>query len=168
MGKPRERQLIRDYIADRYPNSNVIFNCPLGPVPELLVATWGARKALRVGRGLRPEVDALVIEPGMLHLIEAKIIKWVDGISKLPVYRALVPTTPELEPYRDYKIHLILCTPWANEPIVEAAKRLWVDIDIFTTPEVDEYVGEMGKYWTGDYRKAREERNRARSLLGLE
>jgi len=168
MGKPRERALIREYIAQRYPRSHVIFDCALGPVPEVLIAAWGARKALRVGRGLRPVVDALVITDGSLVLVEAKIIRWLDGISKLPVYSGLVPTTPELAEYRDRPRRMILCTPWAGESVLAAAAGVGVEVEEFSTPEVDDYVRELDKYWSREYQAARADKKRARELLGLE
>lgn len=168
MGKPREREMIRAYIAQRYPDQHVIFGCPLGPVPEVLTVAWGARKALRVGRGLRPEVDALVIQNRSLIMVEAKVVKWMDGLSKLPVYKGLVPTTPELEEYRGYPVRMILCTPWANESIRASAEGVGVEIDEFSTPEVDAYIEEMGKYWSREYQAARQEKKRAREILGLE
>ena len=168
MAKQRERKLIQDYILARYPGRRVIFGCPLGPVPERLIATWGPQKALRVGRGLRPEVDALVFEDSTLILVEAKIVKWMDGVSKLPVYKGLVPTTPELQQYRDWPVYMVLCIPWLTESIMASARSVGVSVDEFTTPDLELYVQELHKYWTSEYRIAREEKRRARELLGLE
>ncbi|MBU2060205.1 MAG: hypothetical protein KKB38_21040 [Gammaproteobacteria bacterium] len=168
MGKPRERDLIRHYVVARYPERRVILGCPLGPVPERLIATWGARKALRVGRGLRPEVDALIFEDSKLVLIEAKILKWLDGLAKLTLYKSLIPSTPELQEYRDWPVEMVLCTPWSMESIEEAARASGIRIDVFITTDIQEYVEELGKYWTSDYKARREERKRAREALGLD
>lgn len=168
MSVQREKRLIAEYIAERFPKDRVIFGCPLGPVPERLIATMGFRKAMRVARGLRPVVDALVIRDHHLILVEAKILKWLDGISKLPVYRGLVPSTPELEEFKEYSTEMILCTPWISETIDAASEVVNVKIDIFCPGWIQDYLDELGKYWTKDYQKARAEKMRLREVFGLE
>lgn len=168
MGQQRERRLIAEYIAERFPQERVILGCPLGQAPERLIATLGERKALRVARGLRPEVDALVIKDHQLIMVEAKIQRWVDGIAKLPLYKSLVPTTPELEPYRNYEIEMRLCFPWHSDTIEIAARNLGVILDVYHQPWIDEYLEELGKYWSGEYISAREEKKRMREIFNLE
>lgn len=167
-GKPRERQLIRDYIAAKFPDRRVIFGAPLGPVPERLIATFGKAKALKIGRGLRPEVDALVFEDSTLIFVEAKIKNWLDGISKLPIYAKMTDDTPELQEYINWRRRMILCIPYPNESVESAARAAGVEVDDFTTPEVDVYLQELEKYWTPEWRKAQEDKKRARELLGLD
>lgn len=168
MGQQREGRLIAEYIAEKYPGDRVIFGCPLGPVPEKMIATLGPRKALRMARGLRPEVDALVIRDHQLVLVEAKIQRWVDGIAKLPVYRSLIPTTPELEQYRDYEVEMRLCFPWSSETIEEAARAAGVILDVYHKPWLEDYINELSKYWSADYRAKRAEKKRLREILGVE
>ena len=168
MGQQRERRLIAEYIVDRFPKARVIYGCPLGPVPQRLIATLGPRKALRMARGLRPEVDALVVQDRRLVLVEAKIQRWIDGIAKLPVYKSLVPTTEELKQYQGYDMEMRLCFPWYSETIEEAAKNLGVVLDVFHKPWIDEYLTELGKYWSDEYIAGRAEKKRMREIFGLE
>lgn len=168
MSRQVERALIRDYILEKYPDKRVIFGCPLGPAPEKLIATWGAAKALRVARGLRPEVDAVVFEDHTLVLVEAKVTAWMDGLSKLPVYSGLVDTTPELVEYVSWERRMVLCLPYPNESVYESAKVLGVVVDSFTTPEVDEAIRDREKYWTPEWKHRQAEVKRVRALLGLE
>lgn len=168
MGQQREGRLIAEYIAEKFAKDRVIFGCPLGPVPEKMIATLGPRKALRMARGLRPEVDALVIRDHQLILVEAKIQRWVDGIAKLPLYKSLIPTTPELQEYKDYEAEMRLCFPWASETIEEAARNAGVVLDVYHQPWVDDYLTELGKYWSSEYKTARAEKRRMREIFGLE
>lgn len=168
MGKQRERQYIVDYVMARYPDKRVIYSCPLGQVPETLIATFGRVKALKVGRGLRPEVDALVFDDHTLIFIEAKIKNWLDGIAKLPVYAGMTEDTPELEEFRTWRRRMVLCLPFNSESVQSAARAAGVEIDEFTTPAVEDYLVELEKYWTPEYRKTREERLRTLNLLGLD
>lgn len=168
MGKPRERQFIVDYITARFPNKRVIFGCPLGPVPEKLIATWGRAKALKVARGLRPEVDALVFDDQTLIFVEAKIREWLDGISKLPVYAKMTDDTPELQEVRERKRRMVLAIPYTSETMESAARAAGVEVDVFTTPDVENYLRETEKYWTPEWKHAQAERKRLLQLLGLE
>lgn len=164
----RERRLVAEYVVERFPKSRVIFDCPLGPVPEKMVATLGYRKALRLARGLRPMVDALVIQDHEVILIEAKILKWLDGMAKLPIYRGLVKSTPELQEYKNYSSSMVLCTPWISETIEAAAGIQEVKVDIFCPEWINDYLTELGKYWSRDYQKARAEKKRLREIFGVE
>jgi hypothetical protein len=168
MGQQRERRLIAEYCVEKFPRASVIYGCPLGPVPQKMIATLGPRKALRMARGLRPEVDALVVQDRRLIMVEAKILRWIDGIAKLPVYKSLVPTTEELKQYQGYDVEMRLCFPWPAENIEEAARNAGVVLDVFHPPWIDEYMTELGKYWTGEYLAAREEKRRMREIFGLE
>lgn len=168
MGQQRERRLIGEYIAAKFPRARVIYGCRLGPAPEKLVATLGPRKALRLARGMRPEVDAIVIQDRRLIMVEAKIVKWIDGIAKLPLYKSLVATTPELEAYQGYDIEMRLCYPWYSETIEAAANNLGVILDIYHQPWIDEYLTELGKYWSGEYIAKRAEVKRMREIFNLE
>lgn len=168
MGQQRERRLIAEYIAEKFPKARVIFGCRLGPAPEKLIATLGPRKALRVARGMRPEVDAIVIQDHKLIMVEAKILKWIDGIAKLPLYKNLVATTPELEAFQGFDIEMRLCFPWFSETIEAAANSLGVILDIYHQPWIDEYLTELGKYWSAEYITARAEKQRMRQVFNLE
>ena len=81
-----EPRWVSEYVATHYARHKVRLRVPLGPVPEYLKKAHGTPKAIRIYRPWRPEVDCLVIMPGALVLIEAKIFKYMDGLSKLPVY----------------------------------------------------------------------------------
>ena len=168
MGVQRERRLIAENAMERFPRARLIFNCALGPVPETLIARLGPRKALRMARGLRPAVDLVVIKDRRLILVEGKILRWLDGIAKLPVYKGLVPKTEELGEYRGYDIEMRLYSPWTSEAIEEAARGVGVIVDVFHQPWIDDYLAELGKYWTGEYIAAREEKKRMREIFGLE
>ena len=168
MSEQRERLLLAEYIRLKLPNSIVRQNCPLGIVPESLIIEYGRTMALRVARKMRPEVDALVIEPKRLILIEAKVVRWVDGVSKLALYRALIPDTPELEVYKDREIVLRMVTPFTQENMLSVAARMGVEIVEFTTPAISEYLRTvLPRYGTSEYKQQRAAILRQREILGV-
>ena len=155
------------YIKEYYPDAEVRLRCPLGPIPKQLVELYGPAKAARVYRPSRPEVDALVILPGALLLIEAKIFKYMDGLSKLPVYAALVPKTPELQVFSDRPVlmHLLIPTeiPWVKA----AAPELGVEVYTAAPDWLMTIWEERDKYWTPDARKRRADRKALLKRLGF-
>jgi len=169
MIQQRERSLLSEYIRLKLQGLQVKQNCPLGIVPESLIIEYGRTQALRVARKMRPEVDALVIYPDKLVLIEAKVTRWVDGLAHLVVYKALVPDTPELEPYAKRPVIMRMVIPFTQENMRSVAQRMGVEIVEFTTPEVDEYLNkELPKYSTQEYKRRRAEVLRQRAILGVE
>lgn len=168
MIQQRERLLLSRYLEKLAPTAIVKQNCPLGIVPESLIIEYGRTQALRVARKMRPEVDALVIEPKQLILIEAKVVRWVDGVSKLALYRALVPDTPELEPYKDRPVNLRLVIPFTQENMLSVARRMGIEVVEFTVPEITEYLTKvLPKYGTAEYKRSRTELLHTRELLGV-
>ena len=169
MIQQRERLLLSEYIRLHLQGMIVRQNCPLGLVPESLVADFGPRAALRIARKMRPEVDALVIAPDKLILIEAKVIRWVDGLAKLPLYKALILDTPELVQYKDRPVVMRLIMPYVQENMLSVAARMGVEVVEFTTPEIDHYVQvEIPKYSTAEYKRNRAEVLRQREILGVQ
>lgn len=168
MGQPRERRYIAEYVAKTFPDSPVKLGCPLGPGVRGLVEEYGLPKALTMSRGFRPEVDAVVVLPEKLIVIEAKIFKIVDGISKLPVYASLIPATPELWIHRKLPVEMRLITPWLTAQVQEMARGMGVEVDIYNPPWIKDYVDKMHSYWTAEAREARAAKLKLREILGVE
>jgi hypothetical protein len=169
MGEQRERLLLTRYIEARYRSNKVALNYPLGPVPDSLVFEYGAGKAYKVGRSMRPEIDALVYDEGTLILVEAKIVRWVDGVSKLPLYKALIASTPELQAYVSWRVEMELVIPFKQPTMVSVAHSMGVKIVEFSVPEIDKYVSETLPYYqTAEYRQKRRSLVETRKSLGLE
>jgi len=157
-----------DYITTRYPDGEHRLRCPLGPIPKSLVKEYGLRKAIRVHRPWRPEVDALVILPGTLVLVEAKVFKYMDGVSKLPVYASLVPETPELRRHRDKPVRMELLVPATIDWLETAAAKLGVQIVTWAPDYIKKAWEERDKYWTPPYILKRERRKEILRRLGFD
>lgn len=154
------------YCAKHYSHEIVKLRCPLGPIPEELKKLHGEAKAIKVYRPWRPEVDACVILPGAIRLIEAKIQKFMDGLSKLPVYASLVPVTPELKAWKDLPVEMILLLPSRVGWVMTAAAKMDVAVHIEAPEFILKAWAERDKYWTKPYLKKREERKKKLRELG--
>ena len=154
------------FCAKHYPKDIVKLRCPLGPIPEELRKLYGNAKALKVYRPSRPEVDACVIMPGGIRLIEAKVQKFMDGLSKLPVYKSLVPVTPELQPWKDLHVDMLLLIPRQVSWVKTAAARLDVKVLTEAPDFILKYWEERDKYWTKPYVEKRLARKKKLEELG--
>ena len=155
------------YIKETYPDAEVRMRCPLGRIPAELKALHGPAKAAKVHRPWRPEVDALVILPGALVLIEAKIQKYMDGLAKLPIYKALVPHTAELDVFSDRPVLMHLLLPVKIPWIMDIAKDVGVEVYTLAPDWVLQIWEERDKYWLPEARLKREERKALLEKLGF-
>lgn len=166
--KQVEVRMVSEYCLLTYSQFPTIFDCPLGAVPETLMAEEGYAKALSMTRQFRPRVDAIVILPRYLLLIESKVWQIMNGLGKLPLYKSLVPITPELKDFRDYEVLMELVVGWTNTNLERMAGEVGVKVKLFCPSWLEEVVSSMHKYWTPEYRHKRSEKLRMRELLGLE
>ena len=100
-------------------------------------------------------------------LIEGKIIKVMDGFSKLPVYGALAKITPDLNKYNMKELHLVLVTPKSPTWALSVAPNFNVEIVIYKPKWLKEYYNRREHYWTAEGRYEREKRKVAMKELGL-
>lgn len=163
-----ESRLISEYLALKFPGMRVALSHPLGP--EITTGSNGlsARQRLQVSRPWRPEVDAIVWFPTSILLIEAKITEYLRGLGKLPLYKALVPVTPELAAWRDLDVRIRLVVPRSRpwlQPMIDA---VGAEVDLFEPEWMREVYDYRDQYWTAEYRRRRQEILDARARAGVE
>lgn len=155
-----------EYCLKFYPDLPVRYRVPLGPIPREMIDKYGLSKAIRMYRPFRPEVDALVIAPDKLILVEAKVHRVMDGISKLPVYRDLVPLTPELAPYKTYPVEMQLLVVKKWEPWTSLCEKYGIRMVDWAPTWVQEYFVRRDLYWTKEQVELRERRKEVLKRLG--
>jgi hypothetical protein len=163
-----ESRYVSEFVEEMYPDKLKKIRVPLGPLTAEDIATYGLEAAARRMRAWRPEVDAIVItETGMI-LIEGKIIKVMDGFSKLPVYGALAKITPDLDKYNKNPIRLMLVTPKPPTWALSVAPNFDVEIEIYRPDWLKDYYTRQERYWTPEGRLDREKRKAAMREIGLD
>lgn len=165
--KEVEPRWVSEYCSKFYPDKVVRYRVPLGPIPEELVRLYGLEKAIRMYRPWRPEADALVIDKDRLILIEAKVHKIMDGLSKLPMYKSLIQHTPELAPFKHLPIEMQLLVVKAIEPWITLAKEYGVKLIEWAPTWVQEYFLQRDLYWTRESVELRERRKEILKRLGF-
>lgn len=162
-----ESKFVSEYIESAYPDTLKKIRVPLGPLETEDIALYGLEKAARRMRPWRPEVDAIVITDKEMILIEGKIIKVMDGFSKLPVYGALARESPDLDKYNKKEIRLVLVTPKPPTWALSIAPDFHVEIEIYKPEWLQDYYNRREVYWTAEGRYKREKRKVAMKELGF-
>lgn len=156
-----EKRLTAEWMRDHYPDGGYWLNFPLGQVPPGTEGTGSSYTARR-------RVDALAVVGREIRLIEFKVWKPLDGVDKLPTYKALVPTTPELTPYKGYDVKMQLVTPRPTPPLFESAVAVGIEVIVVQGGWIDEAVKHIEWLWTAEGRQAMADRAKMREILGLE
>jgi hypothetical protein len=160
--------MISEYMFQRYSTAQYTLCVPLGSIPEELQERVGVARAMGMLRPYRPEVDAVVVLPKALILVEAKVWNIINGLAKLPMYKSLVRVTPELQDYKDRKVLMQLVVGWTNPNVEHMAKDAGVEVVVFCPPWLSKIVDDMQKYWTKEYRSEREQKLSMREYLGVD
>ncbi len=149
-----------EWLAQHFPDGGYWTNFPLGAVPPELQGTGASYS-------LRRRVDGLAVTKTELTLIEAKVWKPMDGVDKLPVYKQLVPLTPELMFYHNLPIKMILVCPRATSTVMESAKISGIEVQTYSAPWLTEVLNYIDYLYTTAGRTAMAERAQQRKWLGL-
>lgn len=165
--KQIETKMIADYLLTNYAEFPYILNVPLGTLNQELEREVGYTKAQKMLRPYRPAVDGIVVLPRYILLVEAKVWNVINGLSKLPFYKSLVPITPELQQYMPRDVIMQLVVGWSNPNLERMAHDADIQLKIFCPDYVKQAVDDMHKYWTSEYRRVREERLKMREYFGI-
>jgi len=142
--KQRERRYIPEYVSEKYPQRVAVFyNAAVGPAPEALYAMH-PEIPLEHFRRWRFWIDAVVIMHDRMVLLEGKIRKPAEGLGQLLLYKALLPQTPELSPYANLPVEMVLVTPRPDPRVIGVAASLGVKVDIWTKDWVQDYLRSVG------------------------
>jgi len=106
--QPREMQMLSEWLRKVFPKSVKMTRVRLGsPKPAEPKAYMSPEELAMIG-AWRRWADALIIEEDRVILVEAAIRPEPGDISKLELYRMLLPATPELAEHKAKKIDLVL------------------------------------------------------------
>ena len=101
-------------------------------------------------------------------LVEGKVQKFVDGVSKLTTYQDLIDITPELQRHKDKPVEKVLIAPYAPETVQYAADKAGVRIETYLPPWLKAYLASLQEYWSAAGRERRAEIFALREQFGLE
>ena len=106
-----ETMYVSEILNTFYPGAIKISPVRLGKLPESPPGVTWTEEERRMLMTSQRWADAVAIEDGTLHLIEAKLLpsRFPEGESKLRFYRTLVPNTESL---KEYPWNTLVCELW--------------------------------------------------------
>ena len=131
MTEQRERRMIVDYVRTKYPDATVYYNFKVGGAPSSLEKNTSVIENPNIALPWARYVDALVITPTELLLIEAKLPAKPEAVAQLMLYRQLLPKTPQLSGYLNLPVRLRIVTARPDPQLVEFAAQQGIEVEIF-------------------------------------
>lgn len=115
--------MVTEFLSRMYPNDRWITRVKLGAMSESEFNEELSPEELRAIGVWRRWADAVVIKEGELHLIEVAIRSDPGDISKLLLYKMLIPVTPELRRFKHLPIVPILVYAIEDPATITLARR---------------------------------------------
>lgn len=139
-----ERRYVLEYVLNRFPNRLWAgFNVRLGPPPEVMRKMYPDVPPSHF-KVWQPWVDAIVVTPQYLYVIEAKIRNPRMAIGQLLDYAERVPYTPELARWLPREIIKLLVIPFRDPMIVDLCRKYGIQVDVYRPQWVIDYMREVG------------------------
>jgi hypothetical protein len=139
----RERRMLAEWLADRYPDAEVWQQVKLGAYQSAFGNENLTQSEQRYVGVFRRYADALVFTPSKLILIEASIPPKPGYISQLKLYHSLVPLTPELGNYRQLPIEMVYLVAFEDPVVTALARREGILVEVFRPQWVSDYIAEL-------------------------
>lgn len=119
-----ETMYVQEVLNIFYPDTIKMSPVRLGTLPEPIGGEdWSPEERAMLTTRMR-WADGIAIEPGVIHLIEAKLLpgRYPEGLTKLEIYRLLIPYTETLIPHLPAKVESELWTP-LEDPLTRQLAR---------------------------------------------
>lgn len=135
-----ETRLLSEWLAVRYSDRRVMQRVRVGSDHPALEIPGLSASELRLVANWRRWADAIVIDNGVLVVVESTVLPKPGKISQLDLYIRLVPATPELAEYHDWPVRGILLMA-VEDPIMRAlASERGYTVELYHPPWVDGYL----------------------------
>jgi len=148
--QPREMQMVAEYIAKFYPQYTSRTRVRLGQIHPSLHPELFEDKDVALLGVWRRWADAIVITKQKIILIEGAILADAGDISKLVLYKTLIPHTPELAEYKNLDIEMQLVYSIEDPMVVLLARETGIKAIFFQPDWIAEYI----KTLTGSKQRA--------------
>jgi len=139
--------LIAEWCAMRYPVGAWTVNVRVGPLPEWVEKLTVMPRFRRVARVMLAEVDAIVLLPEEVHIIEAMVRDEPGKVTELKIAKDLFLRDPTFKEHWKKRIRLILLTPIYNPFLKSVCEREGIEY-VFYRPEwILPYLGSLPIRW---------------------
>jgi len=139
----RDRRYVVEYIEEYYPGKRVFYNLRMGPPPIAVAQAYPGLDVDRYARVWKKTCDAVVVTDKDLILIEGELRRPSMGLGELLIYRDLISTTPELQPYLDRRIRTVLLCPMIDPTLSLQLQQRNIELVIFRPKWAEDYLREV-------------------------
>ena len=123
MTQQQEKRLLNAWLWNFHRTSPQWKRVRLGPVPN---PEWAKMYSV-----LLRWADAVFIDDGKIHIVEAKISPDFGAIGQLLGYRQQIQGTPEFEQYKNYPVVLILLSQFPDLGVTELASKYGIEHEVW-------------------------------------
>ena len=139
-----ERRYIQEFIEEYFKKKQWFrLNMRVGPIKEELLRRFPTMPPSMFKTSLLT-ADAVVVQEGVLYIVEAKIYQPITGLGELLIYRDSISETEELRPYWKLRKHMILVKPFESLNLDRKIQRYGVEVIIYHPLWVLEYAKRRG------------------------
>ena len=139
----RDRRYVVEYCEEAFPHARLFFNLRMGPPPIAVAEAYPGLDVDRYARVWKKTCDAVAVTDDELVLIEGELRRPTEGLGELLVYRDLIATTPELQPYLNRRIRTVLLCPVVDPTITLQLKEHNIEMVLFRPRWVEDYLREV-------------------------
>ena len=138
--RPAESRLLAEWLATRWSDRRTITRVRVGKVHPSLVQPDMSEAEIAAAGVWRRWVDAVIIDPPTIRLVEASIAPNPGKVSQLELYVRLWPLTPEYSEYRDWPVVGLLVSAVEDGMVRTLAVERGLMYEVYTPPWVHEYL----------------------------
>jgi len=141
---PAETRLLSEWLAENYFGSEIRYHFRVGSTPRTPGVVLLDEAERNMARVANRWVDAIVVAPPRLIVIEATMYRAVDKVSQLQGYLLLLKSTPEWAQWAGLRVHPLLLTGQHDVVAEHLCKAGGIEYVVWEPPWMDEFLAAYG------------------------
>lgn len=134
-----EKRLVMEYLVEKYAGYEWFVGYRVGADPEMAGGEYEDEAERRLARNVNYWVDAVVVTPTELVVIEATMYRGAAKAGKLLEYMMLLPATPGLRPYLGRRVVGEVVSAQDDPLGREVCKGLGIRFVVYEPPWLGEF-----------------------------
>lgn len=125
----KESDMLNAWLWDKHREDLQWRRVRLGPIPSKAMA----REYMTLLRW----ADAVIVNDGIVYIVEAKLRPSPGAIGQLELYNKLFPNTLEFTQYKNYPTKMLLLASMPDLAVAELASEKEIIFEIYTEEQVN-------------------------------
>jgi len=133
-------RMVVEYVWRRFPGRRFATRVRLGKAPPFVVEGLTEEQLTGLFKPTWVHADAVVWDPPVLWVVEAKVDDETRAIGQLKYYLQLVPETPDLITEEIKEVRGLIVFARRIPRVIEFARREGLEVDVFLPPWLEEFM----------------------------